>query len=195
MQRMRSIWLALVGGAVILAFSVSAALGAPPTEADGPRGQSISAFVHELVFGSEDQTDEDEVVEEDEEDVSDEDLTDEEEGDTADSERQVPEEFANHGECVSEAAQDTEGFEASGATNHGEWVSTHARYDCWGLEPPDAQDQEASVDEEGDTESAAAKEEREAAKAERRAAREAAKAERQAAREAAKAERQAGEGH
>jgi hypothetical protein len=224
MQRLRSVWLAFVGGSLILAFSVSATIGAPPTDTDGPRGQSISAFVHELIFGSEEETEGDEVVDEDEdvdEDETDEDV-DETDEDTAseDAEREVPEEFANHGECVSEAAHDQEGFEASDAKNRGEWVSTHARYTCWGLEPPDAEAEEADADEadsDSDEDGAddratakaerkaareAAKAEREAAKAERSEARDAAKAERSAARDAAKAERQvahaerkAGKGH
>jgi hypothetical protein len=187
MPTFRRTWLALVGGALLLALSVSAAFGAPPTGEDGPRGRSVSAFVHELIFGSE-PTDE----EVDEEPI------DEEQEDTEDSTRQVPEEFANHGECVSEAAHDREAFEESDAMNRGEWVSTHARYTCWGLEPPDEDVEETDADgtdEEGDADSATAKQERkaarDAAKAERMAARDAAKAER----EAAKAERKAAKGH
>jgi hypothetical protein len=191
MPTLRRTWLALVGGALLLAFSVSAAFGAPPTEEDGPRGQSVSAFVHELIFGSE-------PADEDQDEDADEEVVDEEQEDADDTTREVPEEFANHGECVSEAAHDQEGFEESDALNRGEWVSMHARYTCWGLEPPDEETDETDTDvtdEEGDTDGATAKEERkaakEAAKAEREAAREAAKAER----EAAKAERRAGKGH
>ncbi len=213
MQRMRTTWLALVGGALLLALSVSAAIGAPPTDTDGPRGQTISAFVHELIFGSEEETEGDEVVDEDddEDEETDEDVDEETDEDTAseDAERQVPEEFANHGECVSEAAHDQEGFEESESKNRGEWVSTHARYICWGLEPPDAESEEADADvadadsdEEGDSDRAAAKAERKAAREAAKAERQAAKAERHAARDAAKAERQvahaerkAGKGH
>ena len=35
---------------LVTALSVSAAFGADPTS-DGPRGQSVAAFVHELIFG------------------------------------------------------------------------------------------------------------------------------------------------
>jgi hypothetical protein len=211
MPTFRRTWLAIVGGALLLAFSVSAAFGAPPTEDDGPRGRTISTFVHELIFGSE-PTDEEQEEDADEElvdDEADEEVVDDEQEDTEDTSRQVPEEFATHGECVSEAAHDQEGFEESDAQNRGEWVSTHARYICWGLEPPDEGVEEAdadATDAEGDDDSATAKEERkaarEAAKAERKAAKEAAMAERQAGKEAAraerhaaKAERKAGKGH
>lgn len=201
MQRLRSVWLAIVGGSLILAFSVSATIGAPPTDTDEPRGQSISAFVHELIFGSEEETDGDEVVDEDEvadeDEESDEDLEEEsdEEATSEDAEREVPEEFANHGECVSEAAQEQEDFEESDSQNRGEWVSTHARYTCWGLEPPDAEAEaadadEADADSDEDSDRVAAKAERKAAREAARAERQAAKAERSAARDAAKAERQ-----
>ena len=200
MPTFRKAWLAFVGGALLLAFSVSAALGAPPTEEDGPRGRTISAFVHELIFGSEpadEEQDEDPAEEDHAEEVVDE-VGEEEADDPEDTTGQVPEEFANHGECVSEAAHDREGFEESDATNRGEWVSAHARYICWGLEPPDDEADETDADktdEESDVDGATAKEERtaarEAAKAERVAAKESAKAERHAA----KAERKAGKGN
>ena len=191
MQRLRSVWLAFVGGSLILAFSVSATIGAPPTDTDGPRGQSISAFVHELIFGSEEETEGDEVVDEDEESDEDVDEESDEESASEDTERQVPEEFANHGECVSEAAQEQEDFEASDSKNRGEWVSTHARYICWGLEPPDGEAEEAAADEANADSDEDGDGDRAAAKAERKAAREAAKAEQSEARDAAKVERQA----
>ena len=195
MPTFRKTWLAFVGGALLLAFSVSAAIGAPPTDEDGPGGRAISAFVHALIFGSE-PTDE-EHEEDAEEEVVDE-IGEEEADNPEDTTRQVPEEFANHGGCVSEAAHDQEGFEESDATNRGEWMRTHARYTCWGLEPPgeEVEDADADVtDDEGNADGATAKEERmaakEAARAERHAAKEAARAERHAA----KAERKAGKGH
>ena len=210
MPTLRKTWLAVVGGALLLAFSVSAAIGAPPTEEDGPRGRTISAFVHELVFGSEpadEEQNEDadgDVVDQIGEEEADE-AIDEEQGDTQDATREVPEGFANHGECVSEAAHDRDGFEGSDAVNRGEWVSMHARYVCWGLEPSDEEvdGTDADVtDEEGDADGATAKEERKAAKEAAKAERMAAKAERHAAKEAAraerhaaKAERKAGKGH
>ncbi len=217
MHRLRSTWLALMGGALLIALSVSTAFGAPPTEKDGPPGQKVSGFVHELIFGSDEETEEDEVVEdevvdededgsEDDEDAEedvDEDV-DEDGEETAD--RQVPEEFANHGECVSAAAHDTDGFEESEAANKGEWVSMHARYVCWGLDVPgeeseeDVTDEDSTADEdedadEEDTDEASANEqakaERAAARAERKAVRAAAREERTAERAAARAERNA----
>jgi hypothetical protein len=211
MQRLRSTWVALVGGAFLLAVSVSAAFGAPPTDEDGPRGRSVSGFVHELIFGSEANAgdavvDEDEENQENEEEDSEEsdersdqgsEVDADEETKSEDNNRQTPEEFANHGECVSQAAHDQEAFEASDAENRGAWVSTHARYTCWGLEPPDDAAEEADADEsdeEADAESTSDKEERkaakEAAKTERNASKEAAKDERTAA----KAERKGGRG-
>jgi hypothetical protein len=222
MHRLRTTWLALAGGALLVTLSVSTAFGAPP-EKDGPPGHKVSGFVHELIFGSEEETDEDEVVEEepadededgseedensdedestdDDEDVSEDDEdTDEavdEDGEEA-ADRQVPEEFANHGECVSAAAHDTEGFEESESANKGEWVSMHARYVCWGLDVPgeeseeDVDDEDSTTDEdedadEEDADEASAKEQakadRAAARAERKAARAAAREERAAAR-------------
>src|SRR5688572_20257260 len=120
MHRFRSIWLALMGGAVIVTLSLSVALGADPAdETDGNRGQTISGFVHSLIFAQDDPAD-DETVDEDqdEDEDSDEEDTEEDadEADEADEEdteedaddadedteadadtREVPEEFANHG--------------------------------------------------------------------------------------------------
>ncbi|MEO6579101.1 MAG: hypothetical protein ABIO99_09430 [Candidatus Limnocylindria bacterium] len=51
MQRFRNSWLALVGGAILVTLSVSAAFGsAPSASADGTRGQTIAGFVHGLLF-------------------------------------------------------------------------------------------------------------------------------------------------
>jgi hypothetical protein len=230
MQRFRSTWLALVGGALLITLSVSAAFGADPVDSEGNRGQTVAAFVHELIFGADDQPDDEVNEDEDtdtdtEEDETDEDpsevidsggeITDpdtteddetedteevEESEDTEDSTREVPEEFANHGECVSAAAHDEEGFEESRAANHGEWVSQNARYTCWGLEVPgeDAEDEaiedtdESTVDETDtdttDTDELSAKEQRKADKA-------AARAERKAERASAKAARTHGGGN
>ena len=220
MPTLRTTWLAVMGAILLVTLSVSAAFGAKPTDTDGPRGQSIAAFVHELVFGSETDDEESEQTDEDQEEDSEDEENDEESEDanetdedteedaeesedgdqedeelvTDDSERQVPEEFANHGECVADATHDTDGFEGSDAENFGAWVSMHARYVCWGLEPPTDETDEAAVeDDEEDVDEASANEQRKAekaaARAERRAEREAAKAERMAAHAAAKAER------
>jgi hypothetical protein len=200
MHRFRSIWLALMGGAVIVTLSLSVALGADPAdETDGNRGQTISGFVHSLIFTQDDPAD-DETVDEDQDEDEDTDEDTEEDADEADEgdedteadadSREVPEEFANHGECVSEAAHDTEGFDESDAANKGEWVSDHARYTCWGLDVPDeeAADDEAALDEDAESELTSA-EARAAAKAERAEARAAARAARAEAREAAEAAR------
>ena len=210
MHRLRSTWLALMGGALLIALSVSTAFGAPPSEKDDVRGQKVSSFVHELIFGSDEETDEDEVVEEEPTDEDEDESTDDDEDGSEDDEdaeedvdedvdedgeetadREVPDGFANHGECVSAATQDTEGYEDSDAANKGEWVSMHARYVCWGLEVPGEETDEESdeaAEEEEDADEASAKEQRKAARA-------AAKAERKAARDAAKAERKAAKGH
>ena len=209
MHRFRSIWLALMGGAVIVTLSLSVALGADPAdETDGNRGQTISGFVHSLIFSQDDPAD-DETVDEDQDEDEDSDEDTEEDADEADEAdeentegdsetRAVPEEFANHGECVSEATHDTEGFEESEAANKGEWVSDHARYTCWGLDVPGAEEadevtdedteDEAAADEDADTELTSA-EARAAARAERAEARAAARTARAEAREAAKAAR------
>ena len=167
MQRLRTNWLALMGATLLLTLTVSSAFGAPPSGTAGNRGQSISEFVHELVFGADeadDETDEDQDAADDEEtqedaddedleeDADDEDLEEETEEDTeADAaEREVPTEFANHGECVSEAANKaTSGDEETDAdlANHGAWVSLHARYICWGLEPPDDEEEDTTGEE------------------------------------------------
>lgn len=56
MERFRSTWLALIGGALLIALSVSAAFGAPPASTqDETRGQTIAGFVHELVFGTDEE--------------------------------------------------------------------------------------------------------------------------------------------
>ena len=128
------------------------------------------------------------------------DTEDEVEADPEELEREVPEEFANHGECVSEAAQDHESVGATEAMTHGKWVSDHARYICWGLEVPtgDVTEESTLEGDEGDEADAAeltVQEERKselaAARAERKAAQEAAVAERKAAHEAAVAQRKA----
>ncbi len=51
MHRLRSTWFALIGGAILVTLSVSAAFGsAPSSSADGTRGQTIAGFVHGLLF-------------------------------------------------------------------------------------------------------------------------------------------------
>ncbi|MGI8999895.1 MAG: hypothetical protein ACR2GO_09340, partial [Candidatus Limnocylindria bacterium] len=131
MQRFRSTWLALIGGALLVTLSISAAFGAAPSgTTDATRGQTIAAFVHELVFGSADQND-DELGQEDEN-------LDENESDETD-ETDETDELAedSHGECVSEVARDKEASAESGE-NNGTVVSEAARVTCW--EPDDEED-------------------------------------------------------
>lgn len=145
MQRFRSTWLALVGGAFLVALSVSAAFGADP---GSNRGQTIASFVHELVFGGDEATDE-EVVEGDQEGELDVDAEPEEElagADGADVRLQRVEGSA-HGECVSDIAQD-ETAVGGPNENHGGAVSEAARDTCW--EPAD----EVVTEPEGDGEEA-----------------------------------------
>jgi hypothetical protein len=222
MQRFRNVWVALAGGALLVTLSISAAFGADPVDSEGNRGQTIAAFVHELVFGANDQAD-DEVnededtdtdTEEDETDedpsevidsggeITDPDTTEEDETeDTESSTREVPEEFANHGECVSAAAHDDEGLEAESDTkNHGEWVSQNARYTCWGLEVPGEDAEEEATDEsadeaDADVAEADADSDELSAKEQRKADKAAARAERKAERASAKAARSHGGGN
>jgi hypothetical protein len=139
MARFRTHWLALLGGALLLALSVSSAFGAKPVGDDPNRGQQVSTFVHELVFGNEEpeeqpdeeEVDEDEVVETDEE-VVDEDEVVETDEEVVDEE---PVTGAEHGACVAAVAQDPELVDGDNE-NHGGAVSLAARFTCWGLEPP-----------------------------------------------------------
>ena len=130
MQRLRSTWLALMGGALLVTLSVSAAFGAPPTGTDGPRGQTVASFVHELVFGADEETDADELVNETEDDA-DEDGSEEDE--ELAEELLVQEElvedgevFDSHGECVSAEASDKTDENPEVDGNHGEVVSEAA---------------------------------------------------------------------
>src|SRR5574338_149171 len=201
MHRLRSYWLALVGGLLLVGLSVSSVFAARPSATeDGTRGQQIAAFVHELVFGStdeeetpdetqdqteeEDQVQDDEQLEEDQEDVeeSDEDASEDvEESDT---------EASSHGQCVSEEASDKsdEDYQADPEfTNHGAFVSYAARVTCWQTgDEEEATDEEDAVLDSGaeitspdDTDSTGAAEL--SAKEQRKADRDAAKAERKAA--------------
>jgi hypothetical protein len=136
MQRLRGSWLALLGAALLVLFSISVAVGADP-ETDTNRGQSISGFVHSLIFGepadeevapdeSEEDEDEDGSEDEDADEAADEEAT-EEEAVEANQEGEVT--GAEHGACVAEIAQS----DAVGGPNenHGGAVSEAARETCW----------------------------------------------------------------
>ena len=169
MHRFRTPWVALVSGAFLIALSASMAFGANPADTgDEPRGQTISAFVHELIFGTNDEGEEPPVEEGDapdgdqEEDEttdsdtdsdtetdtdSDTDATDEstEEGDSATAD--------NHGQCVRVVAQDPEAVGGPNE-NHGGAVSEAARETCWETEDTEQEvtEDEATAEEEESTE-------------------------------------------
>src|SRR5688572_3693405 len=96
MHRLRERWVALLGGALLVTLSVSAAFGADPEEqVDGPRGQTIAGFVHSLIFTEDEPADE--------ENLDDEDVLNQEELDEEAEEELVEGERADgaaHGACV-----------------------------------------------------------------------------------------------
>jgi type IV secretory pathway VirB10-like protein len=175
--------LVLFGAALLVALSVSSVLGAKPTGSDsGPRGQTISAFVHALIAGDQEVTVDENPTDEapaDEETSNEEDSTPADE-DTSDSSSE-----ANaHGKCVSEIAQNPD--EVGGDNdNHGGAVSLAARETCRdeAADTAAADDVQAEMTarEEAAAARAAAKEARMADKAEKAAARDARKAEQAAA--------------
>jgi hypothetical protein len=133
MQRLHGSWLALLGASLLVLFSVSVAMGSDPAASDS-RGQSISGFVHSLIFG--DQARDEEVTPADE---SDEDEAEDEA--TEDEEQNGDVSGADHGACVSEIAQSDEvGGEND---NHGGAVSEAARETCWEEESTEAEDADA----------------------------------------------------
>ena len=87
MRTFRRSWLALFGGILLLALSVSAAFGAKPSGAESNRGQTVAAFVHELVFGTDADDDEDEESEDADESEDSEEDSDAEDSEDEDSER------------------------------------------------------------------------------------------------------------
>jgi hypothetical protein len=148
MQRFRSTWLALAGGALLIVLSVSAALGAAPAHTrEATRGQTIAAFVHELVFGADEAPEDEAELEEEELDQEDADaLLDPVELDE-ELEDEVTEEADAHGECVSEVAQDPEAIGGENE-NHGGAVTEAARVTCWEpAENPELADPEADGEE------------------------------------------------
>jgi hypothetical protein len=148
MQRFRSTWIALIGGALLITLSVSAAFGAAPANTrEATRGQTIAAFVHELVFGADE-------APEDEAELEEEDLDEEDADALQDPEHELDDEETAeadaHGECVSEVAQDAE---AVGGVNenHGGAVSEAARITCWDAdEDPELADPEEDEEDEED---------------------------------------------
>ena len=168
MQRLKNTWLALMGGALLITLSVSAALGAPPAgERDTNRGQTIAAAVHAVIFGSDDEAAQDPVAD-DTEDEESEDTPEQDESDEldelpdADEDNEQPETDADedadadvadsaHGECVSEVAQDPDAV-GGARENHGGAVSEAARETCWETEADEATapEENEQEDEEGE---------------------------------------------
>jgi hypothetical protein len=146
MSRFRTHWLALFGGATLIALSLSTALGAKP-DAGENRGQQVSAFVHSLqgdVEETDEQGDEDTEGTDEDAEVEDETDTDTETEDDAEVEVEVVT-GSDHGACVAEHARS--GEMGGDNNNHGGAVSQWARFDCW---DPQAAD-EGATDEEGAT--------------------------------------------
>jgi hypothetical protein len=213
MRSFRRTWFALVGAVLLVALSVSVAFGAKPSgTAEGTRGQTIAAFVHDLVLGdqaddedsdeeedSDEDTDEDSDADEDEDSDADEDEdSDESDEEDSDGDRASG---AEHGACVSAEARDKADENPEEDGNHGAVVSEAARDTCWEPagddeatdEDSDEEDSEDAADEGGDNEDSvkSAKEERRAEREAAKAEAKAAKAEAREARGAAKAEARA----
>jgi len=139
MSHFRTRWLALVGAMLLVALSASSAFGAHPSHAEN-RGNAVSSFVHELLFGTDEEPEQEEEGDEEGEEGEEENLEEEEQSEEGEEDS----EFANHGQCVREVAMS---LEVGGLNeNHGGAVSEAARFTCW--EP--AEDGEG---EEGETES------------------------------------------
>jgi hypothetical protein len=140
--------MALMAGVFLVTLSVSAAFGAAPAATrDATRGQTIAAFVHELIFGT-DETDEpnEEPTEDLDEDSTDETDPLDDESDETDEVDETDEEADAHGACVSEVARDAEAIGGPNE-NHGGAVSEAARETCRETDE-DADDPDATLDEE-----------------------------------------------
>lgn len=142
MRRFRTHWLAVLGAMLLLSLSVSSAFGHHPAQSDN-RGSAVSTFVHELVFGTD----------EDPEEEQGEDGEDEEEGEEEEQSELVG--GSSHGLCVREVAWSlgTGGLNE----NHGGAVSEAARLTCWDGEGDESTEDSEEEDEGGHGESASAK--------------------------------------
>lgn len=182
MHRLRITWLALIAGVLLVGLSVSSVFAARPSGAEeGTRGQTIAAFVHELVFGS---TDEEESPDETEAQT--------EEEDELPGEAQVEEdlegddlEASAHGQCVADEASDKSDEEYDGDyPNHGAYVREAAQVTCWetGDDEETTDEEDAVLDSGAEITSPDDADAAElSAREQRKADREAAKAERKAA--------------
>lgn len=144
MHLLRRRWIAVLSGVLLLTLSVSSAFGAGPTDAaDDPRGQTIAAFVHSLIFGTEDPPDEELAEEEedgDEDEAPDGNLDDD---GTTHADRV---DGAAHGVCVAEVARDADAVGGPN-DNHGGAVSEAARETCWEDPAPDEDSANPEVEE------------------------------------------------
>lgn len=141
MKRFRNQSLAVLAAGVLVSLSVSSVFAAHPENASTDnRGHEVSAFVHALLFGSSedsDQTDEDTT---EEQQLEDQDEQSDEQSDEQQSEESPTSDVtgADHGACVSEAAR---GGETGGPNdNHGGAVSEAARETCWQAEPTNGEE-------------------------------------------------------
>jgi hypothetical protein len=138
MRRFRTHWLALMGAMLLLSLSVSSAFGHHPSHPDN-RGNAVSTFVHELLLGS------DEESEEEQEDEGDEEEGDEEEGDEEES---LDGDGDNHGQCVRDYARDHLLLGAN--DTHGWAVSEAARVLCVDDGEDEGSTEDSDQEDEGD---------------------------------------------
>jgi hypothetical protein len=147
MNRLRTRWLAIIGGALLLVLSASAALGSDPASLDAKRGPTIAQLVQDLLAGNETEEEEDPSAEPscdpltgpdtcepaDECDVEpvpdgcDPEAEESEEAEEADADGSA--EDGTHGACVSEVARDKDAVGGEN-DNHGGAVSEAARETC-----------------------------------------------------------------
>lgn len=174
--------LVLFGASLLIAMSVGSALGAKPTGDTGPRGQTISDFVHSVITGDQEVTVDETLTDEAPADESPADEAPADEGtadeDATDTEDTAPTDQTTdadaHGKCVAEIAQNPD--EVGGPNeNHGGAVSLAARETCRD-EAAGASDTAADLQAEMTA--------REQAAADRAAAKEARKADKATAKEA-----------
>ena len=106
MSHFRTRWLALVGAMLLVALSASSAFGAHPSHPDN-RGNAVSSFVHDLLFGTDEEPEQSEEGEEEGqegEEGEEENLEEDEQSEEGEEDS----EFANHGQCVREVATSLE---------------------------------------------------------------------------------------
>jgi len=167
MRRLRESWLALGGSALIVALSITSALGADPAfDPAGTVGEQVSEFARSLAPGQNTDADEGDA---EEQPAGDEDATDGDEAPDGDEEATDEEAteadlepgdegyvWANHGECVSwhahqdESAEGNEQESGEDWKNHGEFVSFWAREGCREEAPDEEATDEAAEAAEAD---------------------------------------------